>query len=704
MAPGQPRQATLLGRDRELAWLTRQTRPAVVAGLPGIGKTTLLEVASARNTSTWVDATLLSPERVLKAIQDAPAEQQVVVDQLEELHPTLIAGLEALGPRRVVLGTVSASGWEGPLLHLNALPTAAAAAILERRLDDQLVEPMPTMLELTRLASASEGMPCVLETIVRSIPVMGTGATLQRLEADPPDLPQCSVDQSGAWAQLPDPHRDVLTQLACLGGETPVSILEAVMGRPIGADLTDLHARSWLAPPLVDGHVRLYRVVRGRIETLTTPDRVARARERATAWAQACAEELLQRTAVEPELLGEESTLDGFLHLYLAGRAPDTDPFRAAFDALLTRYGSPEQHTAFLDEALPRVEPGSATELRLRASRASCGLHHRRGTVLEDTERVLAIAPPHGVDVVRALGLRALFLQQGGDARGAEADLAQAGTQVGDAPVSRAILLLATGEVGYAAGDLSRAEAALRSSHDEAIRAGERTLAASALAKLAVVLADAMRIDAARVALDQARHLRSALGRRTRVALSMTEGRIAMLAGDLEYADATLRETLALAEQIHLAGACTLCETSLAWIALARGDVDTALELAMSSFGRWSRHRNPLWLGSTRIVLAVVHLHQDEPGAARELLHEAHRNLVTDIRNHVLARQLDGLVAYLHGDAEQALAQLHSALPLAAQDPLVSGAHASFMAVVTEGARRLPGVPPPYRGALEALL
>ena len=165
-----------------------------------------------------------------------------------------------------------------------------------------------------------------------------------------------------------------------------------------------------------------------------------------------------------------------------------------------------------------------------------------------------------------------------------------------------------------------------------------------------------------------------------------------------------LQDTLALATQLDLESAASMCETSLAWLLLADGEVDRALEHAMSSFRRWSRHRNPLFLGTTRVALAVVHLHLDEPDAARELLEEAQRDLATHARHHALARQLLALVHFLEGDPHAARAALERALPLAPDNALVHAAHVAFQGAIQGDRLGLEELPSPYREALRPLL
>jgi len=694
-----------VGRDRELAWLARQGPAALVAGLPGIGKSTLLAAAYPPAAGVlWVNARMTPKETLLETVRQAPSGSTLVIDQLDTVSQTIAASIAARPEVTVRLGASSSCGWPGPALHVSHLSRAASAAILEQRLEDQLVDPMPTSAELRRLAEASEGMPCVMETLIRSVPLLGPKAAADRLNAEPPELPHCSVDLRPHWAPLDHHQRRALVMLACLGGESPLVVLEAILGRPLVADLEELHARCWLAPVRADGGLRMYRAVRAQVHRLAPPGAWDEARALAGHWAAARATSVLEHETQDPELLGDEDVLAGFQQVLACGAAPDTEAWFLAHDALLTRYGSPDAHAAFLDEAMSHVVAGSRAEVRLRSSRADVGLHQRRDTVLPDAERVLGSPAASRFDKVRARGIRALFLQHGGDAEGAGRELSAAKDLLGDDDRCFAVHHIAVGEVSYSAGDLATAEAALRDAHEAGIRAGGRTLAASALAKLAVVLADTMQLEAARVTLDQARQLRNALSRRTQVALLMHEGRIAMLAGELDHASATLEETLRLATDTDLEGACTLCETSLAWIALANDDVDTALERGMSSFGRWARHHNPAWLGSARMVLAVAHLRLDEPGAAREFLLEAQRDLAADRRNRALAGYLLALVTLTEGDPERAAAQLESLSPADGADPLVRAAHHSFAQAIRGEGRQLESVPMPYRQALQRVL
>ena len=700
-------EPTLVGRRDELAFLADQHGAVLISGPMGIGKTALAHAAVENEPQhDWLDATGHDDAEVARAIERSSASV-IVVDNLGSVGP-MVGRVARQRGKRVLLLSRSTSGWRGPTLPLGPLAAPEAAQLLSLCVSRSGHDAAPASDTLHRMGMCADGVPALLVALSDSLPLLGEEALVQRL-CNPTSFQEaCPCEQlverlADSWAELLPEQRALLTLVSWLGEDVDLHLIEALHEGSTTAQLTELYRDSWLAPARTDGRIRMYRHMRACCIGLSGREANDAVKERAVAWSHRCAQEL----EGTPDTTGPRAPTmaEGFRRIFAEDDIVVDETWRTAYDRLLSEFGTTREHQAFLDDCLTVPGVSAAARAHWLLARATIGVHHRRTSVLEDTASVLSgtnVEPP---SLAEAWSIRSVFLQQGGQTAQAEDALRSLEAVVADRFELRPLVGLARGQVHYCRGELEQARAALQEAQTLALGAGQLHVARRVMVKLAVVMADELDLVSAALVLDQTRRLGLPRGGRALVAFTMLEARIAMLQGDLAASRIHHERCSEQAKACELHGARSLCETSLAWLDLAEGDADAALPHAVQSLDLWGQHRNPLWLGSANIAMAMVHLQADEAPVGESLLRMAVVHLEIDQRNEMMARCLLAYALQRMGNAQAAEEQLAIAAgwSRAHDDRLAEVATRSFQRLLRDGDPSFEGVPEPYRSAFRHL-
>jgi tetratricopeptide (TPR) repeat protein len=195
--------------------------------------------------------------------------------------------------------------------------------------------------------------------------------------------------------------------------------------------------------------------------------------------------------------------------------------------------------------------------------------------------------------------------------------------------------------------------------------AGSAMIRARASTYLGSVESDRANYARARELLDDGQRLASSIGlpRVEAYALSML-GRVHLLVGDLDAADACLEEAVRVAEGDHWLAFLPWPQALRGEVALARNDPDAAGESLRHAFARACQLGDPCWEGLSSRGLAILAEATGEVEQAFDLLADARKrsNRFSDpyvwLDGHILDAQCDLGIRHGHPDTSDWVSEM----------------------------------------------
>jgi class 3 adenylate cyclase/tetratricopeptide (TPR) repeat protein len=688
----------------------RDVAEAIVAAMPGDGDADAVAACLAPGGARAAPDIAWAASRLVGTLS-ATGNVALVLEDVhwaDELLLDVVAGLLGRARGRALMVVCTARP-EFAEEHPGWAAGVNAVSVLLERLDRgetrRLIEHASPSLSPDRTArviAAAEGNPLFAEHL----------AALFAAGQDDAGMPRSiQVLLTARVEALPAPEREVVSAAAIVGREFPLAAVEAVVGRPVEAELDRLEALELIEPTTPGrrqfGHALLQEAAYGLI-----PKRHrAELHEQVARWADAHGDndalvgDHLGRAAslrLELGLAGDHAVRIGSeagRRLLRAGRRADTmgDPLRA---------------TRLLQRALELLPAGGPDHAAATVELAAAGWNvlppEER---LELLDRGIEAAAAHGR---RALELRARVLrlgtgpESGPDAMTEQQVLAETSAALAeleglDDPRAIATALCTRGDIeaglGQSAAGMAAAQRAIRVAHaaDEDLvwavklflwaltesptpipeaerlvaglldELGMRPAVRSQLVQSQAVFAALRGSDDGWRLLESAREIERDLGRGSSWSLRMTRARMHLAAGDDE---ALCRVLPPMVLDLDRAGAYSNAAILRAWLALAEartGNAEAARETAEAALAGTTYGGG--YEGGARARLALAEVHMGE-GDAEAAVAEARAGLaVADTGDWIILRADARLVLAralaATGDAPAAAVEARHALALA---------------------------------------